>query len=562
MTALAVTSANSNSLFNSRKAVFRNSSGIPYVLAFYGTTIQVSKGNATTPTSWTHYTYSALGAILVSLTGAMDSTNLLHMCWLEDNGASSDLVYRTFNCNTDAWGANTIVNADIGSDPYFSYLFASITVDSADKPHIAYTAYPSISGAATYALWYINKVAVNWSSSVQVQHVKNRNCASPEIVIDLDGIPVISVTSTVAANGTTVYRGNVNAATSFSEFIINSTTAHHHSGICIAPNGDCYVVSIDGVLSTSVIKLWKHAYASAWSSWTSHDFTFPASAYRNTLPSIFWRNNKLCLFIEDQSDNDIKFASYDGSGWSSLQTLETGTFNTVSVNASFLNNFEKDNTETLIQECTGSASSFETYEQMGQTFEGADCRISKVTFLTSRTPTAITGLLYARLYEVASLTTAPSGIPLAISIDSSDVSTWTTTGTLRTWKFNDVEIKSGKYYAIMLHIPGLGGNQRMNMEYGYMNNPLSGHKVAGTSIYQDSDFYIKLYQKPSSNEIDYVFIDETATPDVWWNILSLAVPSSWVTKSLKWYNGSSWIAKPLKYYNGGSWVTKPIKINM
>jgi hypothetical protein len=242
--------------------------------------------------------------------------------------------------------------------------------------------------------------------------------------------------------------------------------------------------------------------------------------------------------------------------------LETGTFNSVLVNNSFLNNFQKDNTETLLQECTGTLSTFESFDQMGQTFEGADCRISKVTFLTSRPATVITGKLYARLYEVASLTTAPSGIPIAISNDSSDVSTWTTTATERTWKFNDVQIESGKYYAVMLHVPGLGGNQRLNIHYGYQYNPLNGHMVADVSTYNTHDANIKLYQKPESKEIDYVFMDETATPDVWWNILSLAPLTTWVVKSLKWYNGSSWIAKPLKHYNGSSWATKSLKQNL
>jgi len=561
MVAHAVTTTGTNSLLNSRKAVFRDSTGKPYVLFTQGVTIMITYPEVNDFGGSVIGKGFSGGTIPCAVSGAMDSTDVIHVSWLDDVAAVSKLKYATFNCSTKTRSAVTIINNDIGNDPYLTYLFSSITVDSADKPHIAYTSYPSISGGATYALWYTNKVSGSWSSNVQVQHVKNRNCSTPEIVIDLDGIPVISVTSSVAANGTTVYRGNLNAAISFSAYIINSTSVHHHTGICIAPNGDCYVISYDGVNFVTVLSVWKHDYADAWSTWTSLDFTFPNSAGRNNLPSLVWYD-KLYLFIEDNYDHDIKFASYDGSAWSSLQTLETGTFNTVSVKASFLNNFEIDNTETLLQECTGTGSSIEAYDQMGQTFEGADCRISKVSFLTSRTPTAITGQLYARLYEVASLTTAPSGTPLAISIDFSDVSTWSTTATERTWKFNDVKIESRKYYAVMLHVPGLGSNQRINVHSGYQVNPLNGHQIINTTAYQNEDFNIKLYQKPSSDEIDYVFIDETATPDVWVNKLSLAVPTTWLTKSLKWFNGSSWVAKPLKVYSGGSWIMKPIKINM
>lgn len=76
----------------------------------------------------------------------------------------------------------------------------------------------------------------------------------------------------------------------------------------------------------------------------------------------------------------------------------------------------------------------------------------------------------------------------------------------------------------------------------------------------NADFYLRYLQ--TQTELDYAFLDETATPDVWWNTLSLTVPATWLTKSLKWYNGASWVEKPLKYYNGSSWATKSLKRNM
>ena len=62
-------------------------------------------------------------------------------------------------------------------------------------------------------------------------------------------------------------------------------------------------------------------------------------------------------------------------------------------------------------------------------------------------------------------------------------------------------------------------------------------------------------------EIDYVFMD-AAGAYPYYNKVSLVIPTAWLTKSLKWYNGSSWVGKPLKYHNGASWVTKPVKINI
>ena len=64
----------------------------------------------------------------------------------------------------------------------------------------------------------------------------------------------------------------------------------------------------------------------------------------------------------------------------------------------------------------------------------------------------------------------------------------------------------------------------------------------------------------SRTELDYIFLDETATPDIQWNSLSLATTA--INKILKYFNGSTWTTKPLKYHNGSSWVTKPLKVNL
>ncbi len=66
------------------------------------------------------------------------------------------------------------------------------------------------------------------------------------------------------------------------------------------------------------------------------------------------------------------------------------------------------------------------------------------------------------------------------------------------------------------------------------------------------------FSRRAANEIDYVFVDNTASPDIWWNSLPL-VSSGWASKPLKVYLGGSWVAKPLKYHNGSAWVNKPLK---
>lgn len=102
------------------------------------------------------------------------------------------------------------------------------------------------------------------------------------------------------------------------------------------------------------------------------------------------------------------------------------------------------------------------------------------------------------------------------------------------------------------------GNERTSTSFhdglSYTRN--NGVWDAGSAA--DSSLKVRVC-KPSV-ELDYCFIDETATPDIWWNILTLITPATWITKILKWYNGSSWVEKPLKYHNGSTWVTKPVKI--
>ena len=97
------------------------------------------------------------------------------------------------------------------------------------------------------------------------------------------------------------------------------------------------------------------------------------------------------------------------------------------------------------------------------------------------------------------------------------------------------------------------------LETGAFNTP-----IAKWGFWADSDSIGAMvttspYSRTTPLELDYIFIDETASPDIWWNTLSLSTPA--IGKLLKYFNGSSWITKPLKYYNGSSWVTKPLKVN-
>jgi len=562
MAAISVTSANSNSLLNSARSVFRDSSGIPYVLSFYGTTIQISKGNSTTPTSWTQYSLSSAGTILASASGAIDSSNVIHIAWMDDAGATSRLVYSTFTCSTNSFSTIEGLNSDIGEDPVASNLSCDIAVDSNNKPHIVFSTLPKIGGSPTYQCKYRNKVAGIWGSTISILGgTKNVNQYSFKIAIGIDDKPVIMFIYDLQVSFSLYCcLGNANNCTDVSDYIVISkdATSRMEYSMLFGPNGNFYVVDIS-TINTDRIYVYEHAFEVSWLTWS---YYYNPNNIAKTL-SCYLFKDKLYVFFEGTSDDDIKYFICDltNNSFSSTATLETGTFNTPIAKYSTHHNFSSDNAETLLIQSTAFNGSYETYEQLGMTFEGDNCRISKVIFKVSRTSTPITGLLRAKLYEIPNLSTAPSGNPIAVSINTSDVSTWTTTGTDITWFFQNADIETGKYYAVVLDVQSLGSNQRINLYFGYLVNNLPGYTIFGSATDGD-DAYIKLYKLPAINEIDYIFIDETATPDIWWNLLSLNAPTVWTIKPLKWYNGSSWVTKPLKYHNGSSWVTKPIQTSM
>ena len=189
--------------------------GVPFVLSFHTTTIQVFRGNSINPASWAAFSLAAAGTILSSVSGAIDSANIIHISWLDDAAAVSKLKYATFNCSTNTFSAITTINADIGADPVNTSLYTAIAIDSNNIPHIFYTTFPPIKGNNWYSAFYTNRIGGAWNTAVQIASLENANQRNLNIAIGIDNIPVLSYVQQQATfSDLFVCVGNANNLTS------------------------------------------------------------------------------------------------------------------------------------------------------------------------------------------------------------------------------------------------------------------------------------------------------------------------------------------------------------
>jgi hypothetical protein len=562
MAAIAVTTANSNSLPNAARIVLRNSSGHPIVVYKQSdTTIALIKANTANPTSFADWdsglTYTT-NTIVCGISAAIDSSDIIHLSWIDDIGASSDLKYATCSAVADLTSFSAVVlNSDIGSDPTITSLFTAIAIDSNNIPHIACTLYPSISGGSTYTVDYYNRIGGAWSTVVSPIKTKNIHSSFFSLAIDKNNIPVISVNR----NATEVYAliGNGNNATAFT---LQSVATANTVGTSIAVDydGNHWIAFTN---SSGYISLIKHNVGDAWSTWQTAITNSNAGAN----PSLCIINTDVYVFYEDEN-NDIVYDSWDGSQWTGETVLETGTFNTVVAKWAFwadndsLGKLEIKQSSVFstiyIQGSGGTSEAvglkFDSVFPQGRTIKSFRAILNKYgtptdNFLCKVRSGSFTGTVLATATLTAAQITAGG-------------TTW------HGWVFDTaISVSSGTsvYYFTFER----SGSRDATNYFAIRNsavNTYSGivYATASSGAWTEnvSGYEIPFSIKFEQNELDYIFLDETATPDVWWNTLTFAAPTTWLTKSLKWYNGSSWVAKPLKVYSGGSWATKSLKRNM
>lgn len=109
----------------------------------------------------------------VTIIGAPDSRfdgTLIHVVYVEDDGADYNVMYVTFDTSTNQWGTAEVVTADI-DDPSVGRRSVSVSLDSGDKPHVLYTIGARIKGKTWSQLKYKNKTGAAWSAQEDV-HVR------------------------------------------------------------------------------------------------------------------------------------------------------------------------------------------------------------------------------------------------------------------------------------------------------------------------------------------------------------------------------------------------------
>jgi len=349
MAAVQVTSANNNNIDNGNRVCVRTSAGIPYVVLVDATdgSIEVWKGNSSTPTSWTEQdtANNPDATTYGSVSAAIDSTGIIHIVFMEYISKSDDLEYITFNTNTDVFAGAETINADLGVQSIsIVTLYTAIAIDSNDIPHIAYVGVEANAGSLGKVVRYNNRIGGAWNTSgVEVEgQTSNLDCTYPDIAITNENIPVISYTNSENSELCRAV-GNLNDATSFTLIVLDTSALNSgRTSICVDNLNNIYVAGLDSDGKVMVY------------NGTTQRLTTNSGGD----PSILWRSSGLYLFYTDSAQDIVYQVSTDGGvNWSTKTVLETGTLSYARARWSTYANFNARptvalNTPTNTQEIT------------------------------------------------------------------------------------------------------------------------------------------------------------------------------------------------------------------
>jgi len=558
--AIAVTSANTNTVAQGARVAVRTSAGIPYVIVEDTTDggIEVWKGDGTTPTSFSEQdsANNPQASGYGSCSAAIDSSDVIHIAYQYYNGKASELRYITFDTSTDTFGTDTQLVADIGEDPgAITDLQTATAVDSNDVPHIVYIGYPKVTGTNYYTVYYINKVGGSWNTEVEVEGgTAGVDCEYPDITIDANDKPCISYTNTSDDDiGTAI--GNANNATSFTLFDIYDgadlapSLGYGTNSIAVDSSGNHQVAYQKGS-GDSDLAIRQHNYGDAWTTWQSEETVDDKSVTGNGLiynVSIAIDGTDRYIFGEDGLSSDIVYYSDTGSGWSSQTTLETGTYNTPKAKWAFWVDNDSGGAiatggvDGLTEGLDSSKDLYNNnYEGFAQSFQLArGGNLIKCKFYIKKTG-APTGNIVAKLYAITGThgtDAKPTGSPL-VSSDTIDVSTLGTSYDWITFSFStQYSISGNTAYCIAIEYSGGDSSNYVSVsldnDLGHDGN-LSETTDGSTWSVQgswDMGFSVVVYTRTSASELDYVFTDETDSPDILWNTLSVGGGGVIVTPS-------------------------------
>ncbi len=570
--AVQVTYSHTNTIRGASRITFRDSNGIPHIVCHdTNDGIVIWSGNSVTPTGFlgsaSNYGVSWLGLSfdIAGISAAMDANDLIHLLAITNEGKASQLRYNTYNTQNHTFGTQQVINGDIGGAPTSALLYTAIALDSNNIPHIAYTELPAIMGTDTYVAMYTNRIGGSWKSPVQVRYQSGENCSKIDIAFELHDRPLISFFFT-GYNWGWWTKGNVNNATIFNENHTDTNgTTDSSNQIVVTESGDRYKV---GTNTSGKIYLVRNLYGDNFSTFSNPTSTITGSSCTTVTAG------KYIYIIFVDANNDIAFTTYNTETtiWAAPVVLEAGTFNSVRAKWGFY--VDNDSTGALVNVegnhsfPVSGYSVFSMYggtgavAKVGQSIDLPDTTIYSVQVLMRKYGTPTDNFfckIYSDDFEVGLVAT--SALLSANILTATDLN-WIT------FDFpTSVDLTAGTYYIVFERTANLGTGNTIQFANGNSASRFPGvislfEYGVWTDYANGLDLCLSILTRRKPVEIDYVFLDESATPDLWWGTISLEIPTTWIQKTLKWYNGSTWVQKPLKYYNGASWTTKPVKSNL
>ena len=462
-----------------------------------------------------------------SSSAAIDSTGIIHIAYMYYNAASSDARYVTFNTSTDTFSGDVALNADIGQDPgALTNLQTSIAIDANDIPHVAYTSYIKVGGAAYFTIEYLNKVGGSWNAEVTVESESNaKDNHYPDISIDADNKPVVAYINTTDADASAGI-GDANDPSTFTLADIRTPDVDGTENISLVVDGSGNHHVVYGRDTSDYIMASKHNYGDTWTSWSVYSY---AVTDDGTGLSAVVDGTTIYVFYEEVATNDIKYATNSTSDttgtWTINSAIETGTYNSVKTKWGFWVDNDSGGALTsykyYFNDLTPSDPN-SVWINDANAFNGSESTYAETSTAGSASSNYLRG-------DGTNIDEAPSSISgVSVQLRGNHVANPDTQIFYRVFTSSDEDLSGADFL----------GPEDAAQDYGpiyKLNIPIGGWSLTvlqnlyvkiwqtGGSVARPRVVYLYVNNRSSASELDYALADETASPDILWNKLSLGI---------------------------------------
>lgn len=276
--------------------VFSGTTNIPYVIVYddAGDTLNVYKGNAASPTSFTAQDTGNNPTVtgIINATACIDSSDNIHIfatLFPSGHGVTLEVkhyVFRTVDHATpgdrDTWiGASEEQVTTVTLDASPSGPTINACVDTSDNLHLVYTDYITNMGTQYYTTYYVHHNGTAWQTPVEVEGQANQLSSSgPSLTLTKDaGGTVVPHIAGRVTGSLYVWQGNALNATSFIEYIAG-TALYNPSIVTDSTRDITYVLNT----SASGVHLYNHDNNTSFSASANWENVFVASGMGASAP--------------------------------------------------------------------------------------------------------------------------------------------------------------------------------------------------------------------------------------------------------------------------------------